>query len=147
MVSLWTKVAEFLPNIAGALFLLVIGYLVAKGIGLAIAKLLQKLGLDKLTESSGVGEHALDYGKPLGTLIYMLIVIVVLSLGMGNRQDAEDITQDVMLKLFSRLKSFEGRSSFKTWMVRVTRNACKDWLKKKAISKQYSEALANEPQE
>ena len=66
---------------------------------------------------------------------------------VGNRQDAEDITQDVMLKLFSRLNSFEGRSSFKTWMVRVTRNACKDWLKKKAISKQYSEALANEPQE
>ena len=48
MVSLWTKVAEFLPNIAGALFLLIIGYLVAKGIGLAIAKLLAKLGLDKL---------------------------------------------------------------------------------------------------
>jgi len=53
----------------------------------------------------------------------------------------------VMLKIFSKLDSFEGRSSFKTWMVRVTRNACKDWLKKKAISKHYSEALANEPQE
>jgi len=66
---------------------------------------------------------------------------------IGNRQDAEDITQDVMLKLFSKLPSFEGRSSFKTWVVRVTRNACKDWLKKKAISKRYSEALANEPRE
>lgn len=66
---------------------------------------------------------------------------------VGNRQDAEDITQDVMLKIFSKLNSFEGRSSFKTWMVRVTRNACKDWLKKRAISKQYSQALANEPQE
>lgn len=65
---------------------------------------------------------------------------------VGNRQDAEDITQDVMLKIFSKLKSFEGRSSFKTWMVRVTRNACKDWLKKKAISKQYTDALAREPQ-
>lgn len=66
---------------------------------------------------------------------------------LGNRQDAEDITQDVMLKIFSKLNSFEGRSSYKTWMVRVTRNACKDWLKKRAISKHYSEALANEPQE
>jgi len=66
---------------------------------------------------------------------------------VGNRQDAEDITQDVMLKIFSKLNSFEGRSSFKTWMIRVTRNACKDWLKKRAISKQYSQALANEPQE
>jgi RNA polymerase sigma-70 factor (ECF subfamily) len=66
---------------------------------------------------------------------------------VGSRQDAEDITQDVMLKVFSKLGSFEGRSSFKTWLVRVTRNACKDWLKKKAISRHYAEALANEPQE
>ncbi|MCH9696290.1 MAG: sigma-70 family RNA polymerase sigma factor [Gammaproteobacteria bacterium] len=66
---------------------------------------------------------------------------------VGNRQDAEDITQDVMLKVFGKLGTFEGRSSFKTWLVRVTRNACKDWLKKKAISKHYAEALANEPQE
>ncbi len=66
---------------------------------------------------------------------------------VGNRQDAEDITQDVMLKLFSKLGSFEGRSSFKTWLVHVTRNACKDWLKKKAISKHYADALAREPQE
>ncbi len=66
---------------------------------------------------------------------------------VGNRHDAEDITQDVMLKLFSKLGSFEGRSSFKTWLVRVTRNACKDWLKKKAISKQYADAMAREPQE
>jgi len=66
---------------------------------------------------------------------------------LGNRQDAEDISQDVMLKVFAKLGSFEGRSSFKTWLVRVTRNACMDWLKKKAISRHYTEALANEPQE
>ena len=66
---------------------------------------------------------------------------------VGNRQDAEDITQDVMLKLFSKLSSFEGRSSYKTWMVRVTRNACKDWLKKRALTRQHTETLANEPRE
>ena len=66
---------------------------------------------------------------------------------VGDRADAEDIAQDVMLKVFGKLGSFEGRSSFKTWLVRVTRNACMDWLKKKAVSRQYAEALANEPQE
>ena len=66
---------------------------------------------------------------------------------VGSRADAEDIAQDVMLKVFGKLGSFEGRSSFKTWLVRVTRNACKDWLKKKAISRQYAESLANEPYE
>jgi len=66
---------------------------------------------------------------------------------VGNRQDAEDITQDVMLKVFSKLHSFEGRSSLKTWLVRVTRNASMDWLKKRAISRRYTDALAQEPQE
>ena len=66
---------------------------------------------------------------------------------VGQRADAEDISQDVMLKVFGKLASFEGRSTFKTWLVRVTRNACKDWLKKKAISRQYADSLANEPQE
>jgi RNA polymerase sigma-70 factor (ECF subfamily) len=64
----------------------------------------------------------------------------------GNRQDAEDITQEVMLKVFSKLASFEGRAAIKTWLVRVTSNACKDWIKKKATARQYTEALANEPQ-
>lgn len=66
---------------------------------------------------------------------------------LGSRADAEDLTQDVMLKMFSKMGSFEGRSTFKTWLVRVTRNACMDWLKKKAVSRQYTNSLANEPQE
>ena len=66
---------------------------------------------------------------------------------VGDRQDAEDITQDVMLKIFAKIGTFEGRSSFKTWTVRVTRNACKDWLKKRALSRRYAEQLANEPRE
>jgi RNA polymerase sigma-70 factor (ECF subfamily) len=65
---------------------------------------------------------------------------------VGNRQDAEDITQDVMLRVFNKLAGFEGRSSFKTWLVRVTSNACRDWIKKKVTSRQYTEALAHEPQ-
>lgn len=64
---------------------------------------------------------------------------------VGNRQDAEDLAQDIMLKLFTKLGSFEGRSTFRTWVVQVTRNACKDWLKKRAISKQYASVLAHEP--
>lgn len=177
MVGLWTKVAEFLPNIAGALLLLIIGYLVAKGIGIAITKLLEKLGLDKLTERSGVASAVqstgmdtsasaiigkivywlifllfmiaaadslglprvsdtingfvqylpkligallvviiglfaahlvrsavetatasmqLDYGKPLGTLIYMLIVIVVVSLAIGQLEIETDLLNQVV---------------------------------------------------
>ena len=64
---------------------------------------------------------------------------------LGNRQDAEDVTQDVMLKIFVHLPKFESRSSLKTWIVRIASNASKDWIKKKATSRHYTEALVNEP--
>ncbi len=43
---------------------------------------------------------------------------------LNNRADAEDACQDVMFKVFGTLPKFEGRSSFKTWMMRVATNTC-----------------------
>lgn len=34
-------------------------------------------------------------------------------------QDAEDITQEILIKLITRLSSFEGRSAFRTWLYRI----------------------------
>jgi RNA polymerase sigma factor (sigma-70 family) len=41
-----------------------------------------------------------------------------------NQDDAFDLAQDVMLKAFSNLESFEGDSSFSTWLFSITRNYC-----------------------
>ncbi len=98
MVSLWTKVAEFLPNLAGALLLLIVGYLVAKGIGIAIAKLLTKIGLDKLTENSGVASAVQSTGLDtsasaiIGKIVYWLIFLLFMiaaadSLGLPRVSD------------------------------------------------------------
>ncbi|MBN2097350.1 MAG: RNA polymerase sigma factor [Candidatus Omnitrophica bacterium] len=47
----------------------------------------------------------------------------------NNRADAEEVTQDVFIKLYQKLKSFHFRSAFKTWLYRITVNtainACK----------------------
>jgi RNA polymerase sigma-70 factor (ECF subfamily) len=40
----------------------------------------------------------------------------------GNREDAEEVTQDVFLSIHKNLKSFRFRSSFKTWIYRITTN-------------------------
>lgn len=44
----------------------------------------------------------------------------------GNREDAEDVAQDVCIKLPRILQSFEGRSAFTSWLYRVVLNAVRD---------------------
>jgi RNA polymerase sigma-70 factor, ECF subfamily len=40
----------------------------------------------------------------------------------GNKEDAKEITQDVFIKMHRKLNSFMFRSSFKTWVYRITTN-------------------------
>ena len=81
MMGLWNKVAAFMPNIVGALLLLIVGYFVAKLIGTLISKLLAKLGLDRLTESSGIASAVQSTGietsasQIFGKIIYWLIFL------------------------------------------------------------------------
>jgi RNA polymerase sigma-70 factor (ECF subfamily) len=42
---------------------------------------------------------------------------------------AEDIFQDVFIKVNRKLSTFEGNSSIKTWIIRITINTCKDYIK------------------
>lgn len=44
----------------------------------------------------------------------------------GKVSDAEDVAQDVCVKLASILKSFDGRAAFTSWLYRVTLNAVRD---------------------
>src|SRR5262252_9967437 len=37
-------------------------------------------------------------------------------------QDAEDATQEILIKALTQLSSFEGRSSFRTWLYRIVVN-------------------------
>lgn len=41
---------------------------------------------------------------------------------LGDREDARDATQEAFVRAFRRLDSFEGRSAFRTWMLRVAMN-------------------------
>ncbi len=45
----------------------------------------------------------------------------------GNVHDAEDIAQDVCVRLGSALASFDGRSAFSSWVYRITLNMVRDW--------------------
>src|SRR2546428_8874822 len=41
---------------------------------------------------------------------------------LAHPQDAEDATQEVLIKALTRLSSFEGRSRFRTWLYRIVVN-------------------------
>ena len=45
---------------------------------------------------------------------------------VGRQDEAEDLTQDIFLKLFKSLKTFDRRANFSTWLISVSRNLCID---------------------
>ena len=50
---------------------------------------------------------------------------------VGDRSLAEDLTQEVFLRVFQGLKSFSDRSRFTTWLFQVTKNRVLDELRAK----------------
>ena len=44
----------------------------------------------------------------------------------AKHDEAEDLTQDVFLKIFKSLNTFDRRANFQTWLVSVSRNLCID---------------------
>src|SRR3712207_4017739 len=45
---------------------------------------------------------------------------------LGDRQSADDLTQETYLRAFGSLHRFEGRSSLRTWLLSIARRVCAD---------------------
>lgn len=63
---------------------------------------------------------------------------------MGNQHDAEDVFQDVMVKVFNGLVKFQYRSSFKTWLFTIAHNTCYSSISRYAKSREFKRFLATE---
>jgi RNA polymerase sigma-70 factor (ECF subfamily) len=63
---------------------------------------------------------------------------------LGNEQDALDVVQEAMIKAFAALGDFDGRSGFRTWLLKIVRNTSLDWgrRRKRRPSFQISETHA-----
>jgi RNA polymerase sigma-70 factor (ECF subfamily) len=55
-----------------------------------------------------------------------------------NASDAEDLTQDVFIQVFRKLKTFRGESSFSTWLHRLTTNQVLMHFRKPAVRKEQT---------
>jgi RNA polymerase sigma-70 factor (ECF subfamily) len=45
---------------------------------------------------------------------------------VGKHDEAEDLTQDIFLKIFRALSTFDRRANFQTWIISISRNLCID---------------------
>ncbi len=50
-----------------------------------------------------------------------------------DREEAWDISQEVFIKAHRGLRRFRGKSGFKTWLLKIAANQCKDYLKKRRL--------------
>jgi len=48
---------------------------------------------------------------------------------VGRHEEAEDLTQDIFLKIFRSLNTFDRRANFQTWLISVSRNLCIDYYR------------------
>src|SRR5690554_3014319 len=50
---------------------------------------------------------------------------------LGNHEDALDLAQESFIRIYKNLNKFQGKSSFSTWLFRITTNLCRDELRKR----------------
>ena len=114
MTALWTKIANFIPNLFGALVVVLLGFVVAKLLDALLSKLLAKLGLDRLMGGTGLTKILARIGiqVPISTLIgkivYWFVLLVFLvsaaqSLGLDRVSSALDLLTVYLPKVFGAL--------------------------------------------
>lgn len=58
----------------------------------------------------------------------------------GDRDIASDLQQEIFISIWKHLDRFEGRSSYKTWIYKITVNSCLQYVRKQQNKSTYSMA-------
>ena len=74
-------------------------------------ELLEEITCGDMTAFSTLMKH---YSQGVYTLVVRII---------GNECEAEEVTQDIFMKVYNQLSYFSGRSTFSTWLYRIAYNA------------------------
>ncbi|MCW5909174.1 MAG: RNA polymerase sigma factor [Chitinophagales bacterium] len=73
--------------------------------------------------------------------LFSLLKNTVFNVALGytrNREDAEEITQDVFVEIYESAATFKGESSVKTWACRITINKSLDFIRYKNRKKRFA---------
>lgn len=86
----------------------------------------EKTDAELIEEYTNGDESALPilisrYLKPIYNFVFRMV----------GESEADDVTQEVFIKLWKNIKKYDSRQSFKTWAYRIARNTAIDRLRKK----------------
>lgn len=112
MSGLWVKIANFIPNLFGALILVILGFLVAKLLDTLLSKLLAKVGLDRLMSGTGLNKLLARVGVKaqvstlIGKIVYWFVLLIFLisaaeSLGLERVSATLDVLALYVPKMFA----------------------------------------------
>ena len=65
---------------------------------------------------------------------------------ISNREDAEDLAQEVFVRAFKAIKTFRRESNLRTWLYRIAMNLCVDKYRRAGLEKQYFVSLEHKQQ-
>ena len=71
-------------------------------------------------DEKAFGEVVRLYQHKVYNLVYRML---------GNREEAEDVAQEVFVTVFKSIDSFRGEAKFSTWLYRIAANHCKNRMK------------------
>lgn len=94
----------------------------------------------RLDDAQLVANTVEGHGLAFDELVvrYREKVLRLISSTLGADADAEDIAQDVFVKVYLSLGRFRGDSSFSTYLYTVTINRCRDALRRGKLRKFFS---------
>ncbi|MBU4343616.1 MAG: sigma-70 family RNA polymerase sigma factor [Candidatus Omnitrophica bacterium] len=98
---------------------------------------MQDISRDLLMQASKGDMQAFEEIYRLASSFVYSVALRIIS----NADEAKEVTQDVFIKIYNNLRRFRFRSSFKTWVYRITANTALNALKKN--SKEMSRRAAD----
>ncbi len=73
-----------------------------------------------------------QYQRPVFNLMYRML---------GNREEAEDLSQEVFITVFKKVDTFRGEALLSTWIFRIATNICKN--RQKYLGRRYYDRPGN----
>lgn len=89
--------------------------------------------LAKSEDSKLIQQYLEGDSKSLDILIakYLKLIYGFVYKNVGNEAEAEDITQEVFIKIWKNIRKFDQNKNFKPWIFQIAKNTSIDFLRKK----------------